>query len=60
MTGDSPGYAGLTGNGPAAHRPTTGEAGRPVAGLPAGGRGTGHPELVGRSGGQRALEMPAV
>lgn len=60
MTGDSPGDASFVGGGPALHRSTTpGEAGRPVAGLPAGGRGTGHAELVGRKG-QCALEMPAV
>lgn len=61
--GDPPGRAGLIGEGPAPHRPTTaGEADRAVAGLglPAGGRGAGDPELRRSSGGQGALEVTAV
>lgn len=47
--------------GPAPHRGTTSSVtGRAVAGLPAGGRGTGHPELVGRGDGQGVLEMTTV
>ena len=58
--GDSPGQASL-GGGPAHHRPSApGVADRPGPALPADGRGTGHPELVGGAGGQVTLEMAAV
>lgn len=58
---DLPGYPRLVGGGPAPHRSaTSGEAYRPMTGLPATGRWTGHPNLVGRSKIQSAVEMTAV